>query len=191
MGQRRRSRGAAVRHVLCDGREYSFSTLDGKLAWARQTGNYVYSSAAVRDVPGLGPTVFFGSYDGTFYALDARSGAVRWSHDSGGKISGSPTIVGDIVYFSDLGRRLTIGLRTRTGGNVYEHPAGAFDPVTSDGRWLYLTSRSSITALAPLTGKGTKAQRAARKRAAKKQRAAKRKRHAKKKAHKRHRRKKH
>ena len=150
-----------------DGREYSFSTQDGKLAWARQTGNYVYSSSAVSDVPGLGPTVFFGSYDGTFYALDARSGAVRWSHNSGGKISGSPTIVGDIVYFSDLGRRATIGLRTKTGANVYEHPAGAFDPITSDGRWLYLTSRSTLTALAPLTGQGTKAQRAAKKKHAK------------------------
>ena len=87
-----------------DGREYSFSAADGRLAWAKQTGNYVYSSAAVQNVDGVGPTVFFGSYDGTFYALDARTGGVRWTRRSGGKISGSPTIVGRTVYFSDLGQ---------------------------------------------------------------------------------------
>ncbi len=37
---------------------------------------------------GLGPTVFIGSYDGNFYALDARSGSVRWTHHDGGRISG-------------------------------------------------------------------------------------------------------
>ena len=59
--------------------------------------------------------VFFGSYDGTFYALDAKSGKVRWTHRSGGKISGSPTIVGDTVYFADLGRAITLGLKTGSG----------------------------------------------------------------------------
>ena len=41
---------------------------------AHATGGYVYSSAAVAQVPRLAPTVFVGSYDGTFYALDAQSG---------------------------------------------------------------------------------------------------------------------
>src|SRR5206468_3608393 len=85
-----------------DGREYSFSAADGRLAWAKQTGSYVYSSAAVRDVPGLGPTVYVGSYDGRLYAVNARTGAPRWVYAAGGKISGSPTIVGDTVYFADL-----------------------------------------------------------------------------------------
>ena len=64
----------------------------------------------MQDVDGLGPTVFFGSYDGTLYAVDARSGNVRWRFRSGGKISGSPTVIGRIVYFSDLGKRMTYGL---------------------------------------------------------------------------------
>ena len=37
-----------------DGRAYSFSAKDGRVAWAHQTGRYVYSSAAVKDVPGRG-----------------------------------------------------------------------------------------------------------------------------------------
>ena len=130
-----------------DGRAYSFSAKDGRVAWAHQTGRYVYSSAAVAVVPGRGPMVYFGSYDGTFYALDAQSGKVRWTFRSGGRISGSPTIIGDTVYFSDLGRAMTYGLRTSNGKLVFRWQAGAYDPVISDGRRLYLTTRHSLTAL--------------------------------------------
>ncbi len=129
-----------------DGREYSFSARNGRLAWAKQTGGYVYSSAAVQDTAGLGPTVYVGSYDGVFYALDARSGAVRWTYRSGGKISGSPTIVSRTVYFSDLGRRRTYGLSTRSGRVVWRRSYGAFDPVVSDGTHLFVTGGRSISA---------------------------------------------
>ena len=132
-----------------DGRAYSLSARDGRVAWAVQTGRYVYSSAAVKDVAGLGPTVYFGSYDGVFYAVDARSGERRWTHRSGGKISGSPTIVGDTVYYADLGRATTIGLNTRTGDIAFRYPIGAYDPIVSDGRNLYLTGNRSLTALEP------------------------------------------
>src|SRR3712207_7505225 len=60
------------------------------------------SSAAVHNVRGAGPTVFFGSYDGSFYALDARSGRIRWRHRSGGRISGSPTIIRSEEHTSEL-----------------------------------------------------------------------------------------
>jgi outer membrane protein assembly factor BamB len=132
-----------------DGREYSFSARTGRLAWAKQTGAYVYSSAAVQDTAGLGPTVYFGSYDGTFYALDARSGAVRWTYRSGGKISGSPTIIGRTVYFSDLGKHTTYGLSTRSGHLVFRKPFGAFDPVISDGTRLFVMGGRSISAYVP------------------------------------------
>ena len=132
-----------------DGRAYSLSAKDGRIAWAHQTGRYVYSSAAVKNVAGRGPMVFFGSYDGTFYALDARSGKVRWTHRSGGKISGSPTIVGDIVYYADLGRAVTVGLKVGSGKVAFRYPIGAYDPIVSDGVNLYLTGNRSLTALEP------------------------------------------
>jgi outer membrane protein assembly factor BamB len=132
-----------------DGRMYSFSAKDGRIAWAHQTGNYVYSSAAVKNVDGRGPMVFFGSYDGTFYAVDARSGKVRWRHKSGGKISGSPTIVGDTVYFADLGRAITLGLKVGSGKLAFRFPVGAYDPVISDGERLFVTGNRSLTALEP------------------------------------------
>ena len=97
-----------------DGRIYSFSAAGGKLAWSKSTGGYVYASPAVAQVPGGRPLVYAGSYSGRFYALDARSGAVRWSRGGNGRISGGASVIGDIVYYADLGSKRTIGLGART-----------------------------------------------------------------------------
>jgi outer membrane protein assembly factor BamB len=132
-----------------DGRMYSFSADRGKLAWTKGTGSYVYASPAAVHLPGDKPTVYFGSYDGTFYACDARTGAVRWQYRDGGKISGSPTIIGGIVYYSNLGHHDTTGLNARNGHKVFHWGAGAFNPVISDGRDIFLTGNSSVTSLRP------------------------------------------
>src|SRR3954469_8840614 len=132
-----------------DGRMYSFSSVNGKLAWTKGTGSYVYSSPAVAQVPGGKPSVYFGSYDGKFYALDARNGKVIWTHKDGGKISGGATVVGDIVYFSNLGKKDTTGLGARTGREVFHMGRGSFNPVISDGRTIFLTGYSSLYALRP------------------------------------------
>jgi outer membrane protein assembly factor BamB len=132
-----------------DGRVYSFAARTGQLAWATSTGAYVYSSAAVEDVPGLGPTVYIGSYDGRLYAFNAQSGSVRWSHNTGGVISGSPTIVGNVVYFSNLRARTTIGLDLRSGNEVFSFPDGAFNPVIADPTTIYLNGYSTLYQLLP------------------------------------------
>jgi outer membrane protein assembly factor BamB len=132
-----------------DGKMYSFSSENGKLAWTKSTGGYVYSSPAVAHVPGGRPTVYFGSYDGNFYALHARDGRVLWRHRDGGKISGGATVVGDIVYFSNWGKKDTTGLGARTGKEVFHMGRGAFNPVISDGRTIFLTGYSSVYALKP------------------------------------------
>jgi outer membrane protein assembly factor BamB len=132
-----------------DGRVYSFAEHTGQLAWATGTGAYVYASPAVANVQGLGPTVYLGSYDGNFYAFDARSGSVRWVHNAGGRISGSATIVGDVVYFSDLGSRSTAGLNLRTGKQVFSFNDGAFNPVICDYGAIYLSGYSHLYQLLP------------------------------------------
>jgi hypothetical protein len=78
---------------------------------------------------------------------------VRWTYRSGGKISGSPTIVGKTVYFSDLGRHRTYGLNTRTGHIVFLKPFGAFDPVISDGTRLFVGGARSLSAYVPRSAK--------------------------------------
>ena len=132
-----------------NGDVYSFSSADGKLAWRHRTGGYVYASPAVGQVPGGRPTVYIGSYDGTFYALDARTGRPRWTRSLGQKISGAATIIGDLVFVSDLDRRTTWALGARTGRTVWKTARGGFNPAISDGRRIYFTGYSSLFALDP------------------------------------------
>ena len=127
-----------------DGRVYSFGARNGALAWASTTGAYVYAAAAVADPKGLGPTVFVGSYDGDFYAFNAKSGAVRWKHPGGGRISGSATVIGNIVYFAGLDSKTTYGLDVRTGAQRFTYPDGAFTPVVADEHAIYLVGYGSI-----------------------------------------------
>jgi hypothetical protein len=85
--------------------------------------------------------------------MDAQTGRVRWRHHAAGKISGGATLIGDIVYFADLGNRRTIGLGARTGRKVFEFPRGGYNPVVSDGRTLFLVGYATMHALRPLTAK--------------------------------------
>jgi len=133
-----------------DGFVYSFSARTGKLAWRHKTGSFVYSSPAVAAVGGAA-TVYIGSYDGKLYALDAQSGRVRWTRDSGGKISGGPAVIGDLVFYSNLSRRSTAAVGARTGQLVWRTGRGAFNPVISDGRRLYLVGYASLFMLSERT----------------------------------------
>ncbi len=126
------------------GAVYAFWASSGATSWTASTGAYVYASPAVADVPGLGPTVYIGSYDGNFYAYDADSGGVRWSHAAGGRIDGSATVLGNVIYFSDLGSNRTAGLDLRTGQQVFSFPDGEFSPVITDGKVVFLIGYSTI-----------------------------------------------
>ena len=130
-----------------NGNVYSFSTVDGKLAWRKRTGGFVYASPAVGKAGGGAPTVYVGSYDGRFYALHARTGRPRWARSLGQKISGAATIVGDLVFVSDLDKRTTWALGARTGATVWKTRRGGFNPVISDGRRIYFAGFTSLFAL--------------------------------------------
>jgi outer membrane protein assembly factor BamB len=131
------------------GAVYAFWANSGATSWSASTGSYVYSSPAVADVPGLGPTVYIGSYDGTFYAYNAYSGGVRWSHSAGGRIDGSATVLGNVVYYSDLGSNSTAGLDLRSGRQVFSFPDGEFSPVITDGKVVFLIGYSTIYQMLP------------------------------------------
>jgi len=137
-----------------DGRVYSFTASSGETAWTKSTGSFVYSGPAAAPVRGRGPTVFIGSYTGRFYALDARSGAERWSFQSPGRISGAASVIGRVVYFANLETRETHGLDVRTGREVYRHDGGGFAPPISDGKRLFLTGYATLLGLDPRKGDG-------------------------------------
>ena len=92
--------------------------LDGRLAdrlldsWraslvARSTGSYVYSSPAVAN-----GRVFFGSYNGVFYALSAQSGRTLWARRTGGPISGAAVVVDGVAYAGSFAHRI-VGVDAR------------------------------------------------------------------------------
>jgi outer membrane protein assembly factor BamB len=132
-----------------DDRVYSFDLKDGTLAWSYSTGGYAYSGPTVSNTRHSPPTVYIGSFDGNVYALDAKDGSVRWSRSAGGQVVGSLSAVGDIVYVSEFTNNTTNGFMMKSGRRVFHYPRGTYSPVISDGRRIYLTGYSSITALQP------------------------------------------
>ena len=99
-----------------------------------------------RTPPTPPPTVYVGSYDGTFYAIDARSGDIRWQQDAGGGVSGAASLIGHTVYVANLAKTRTIGFNIVNGKRVFAFRDGAYNPIISDGRLLYLTGRKQIYA---------------------------------------------
>jgi hypothetical protein len=104
----------------------------------------------------------------------------------GSKISGAATIIGDLVFVSDLDKRTTWALGARTGRTAWKTRRGGFNPAISDGRRIYFTGFTSLFALDPVgrpfggraassrTSAAEKRRRAAAKRAGRKIRAARR-----------------
>lgn len=136
-----------------DGRVYSFEASGGGIAWTHSTGDWVYGGVAVADPKGMPPAVFAGSFDGNAYALNARTGVELWRASAGGIVSGAGSVVGDVYYVATL-RKRTIGYDVRTGRRVFKFGTGQYNPVISDGRRIYLTGYSGITALEPKERKG-------------------------------------
>src|SRR5436190_4869592 len=136
-----------------DGHVYAF-LVGGDPLWSVQTGSFVYSAAAV-----AGATVYIGSYNHQLYALDALTGAIQWTFDAGGPISGAPTVINGLVYFSTCGScssyesnpkaRRTFAVDAATGRLVWRFPDGEYRPVIGDRERLYLTGFTSLYGLAP------------------------------------------
>ena len=136
-----------------NGRVYAIS-LAGTELWTVQTGSYVYSAAALS-----GATAYVGSYDHRLYALSQATGRTRWMFDAGAPISGAPTVLDGLVYFSTCGScssyesnpraRRTFALDTTTGRLVWRFPDGEYSPVIADRRRLYLTGFTSLYGLVP------------------------------------------
>ena len=130
-----------------DGRMYSFEKETGDLAWSQSTGDFIYAAAVAADTTDTPPTVYVGSYDGSFYAMDARSGDIRWEQKAGGSVSGAASLIGHTVYVANLAKTRTIGFNIVNGKRVFAFRDGAYNPIISDGRLLYLTGRKQIYAL--------------------------------------------
>jgi outer membrane protein assembly factor BamB len=128
------------------GAAYSFVAKTGTPAWSRDLGGYVYSGPAVADIPGLGYTVYIGSYDGDLYALNAQNGSIRWSvpvPSSTGHvgISGSAVVVNNTVYASSVYGKGSYGFNARTGAKVWSYPDGSYTPVVANQHSLFVMGK--------------------------------------------------
>jgi outer membrane protein assembly factor BamB len=132
---------------------YAFDERTGSLEWSSGIGGYLYSAVAAAKTPDSPPSIYFGSYSGTVYALNARTGSVRWSQPANGPVSGAGSVIGDVFYVGDLKTTQTFGLRASDGKLVFASRDGAYNPVISDGRLLYMTGYRVIYALKPGEGK--------------------------------------
>ncbi len=95
-------------------------TLSG--LWTFGTGAAVWGAPAVRD-----GTVYFGSDDGTLYAVDAQTGNLRWRFATQGIVRSQPAIAGTSVYFaSDDGYLYAVD--TQSGAQVWRTEIGNFVP---------------------------------------------------------------
>jgi outer membrane protein assembly factor BamB len=146
------SPAVAFGHVYAardDGTVYSFDEKSGRVAWFFQTNNFIYGSPAVAHVPGTPPSVYIGSYDEHFYALDASSGKQRWRFDVGGAVPGTGVVIGHTVYTSSFKTREAIGIDVRTHRKTFSLPQAGYTPVISDGRRLFVIGYYELVGLEP------------------------------------------
>jgi outer membrane protein assembly factor BamB len=132
-----------------DGTVYAFDEKTGKVAWSFDSGDSVYGSPAVAQVPGTEPTVYIGAENGRFFALDAATGKVQWRRDVGGPIPGTAVVVGRTVYTSSFETRKTIGYDVLTHEKTFEIGQAGYTPVVSDGKRLYVVGYYVLVGLDP------------------------------------------
>jgi outer membrane protein assembly factor BamB len=138
-----------------DGTLYAFGASSGRLLWAQHAGTYVYTAAAA-----WRQRIYVGTWDGYFSAFDAATGDLIWRHEADGGISGAPTVMAGLVYYSTFGkftnshqRRVkdgpyrTYGLDARTGKPVWQFPDGQYSPVVADRDRVYLVGSEAVYGL--------------------------------------------
>jgi len=88
--------------------------------WSYTTGGAVASSPAI-----VNGVVYFGSYDGNVYALNANTGALIWKYATGNQIEkSSPAVVNNIVYIGSDDDNV-YALNAATGAKIWTYTTGA------------------------------------------------------------------
>lgn len=87
--------------------------------WSFRTGNSVQSSPAI----GVDGTVYVGSLDTKFYALNGTTGALRWSFTTDGIIVSSPAISAQGNVYFGAGSKL-YALNSVTGTQAWTYSTG-------------------------------------------------------------------
>lgn len=96
------------------------------LAWATAVrGDRLTAAPVVAADLGL---LYVAAQEGRVHALDADTGAVAWTHETGGRLFGAPALAGDALLIGDRAGRLH-ALDARTGRALWRFRADA--PITT------------------------------------------------------------
>ncbi len=96
------------------------SVITPEALWTFKTGGAIWGTPTVGN-----STVYFGSDDGTVYALDAQKGTPRWKFATQGIVRSKPALAGNSIYFaSDDG--YLYALDARSGAQVWRTDIGNF-----------------------------------------------------------------
>jgi outer membrane protein assembly factor BamB len=102
---------------------YSTSTAPNanQTLWSYTTGFYVGSSSPAV----VGDIVYVGSEDNIVYALNASTGAFKWSYTTGGWVESSPTVAGGLVYLGSDDYKV-YALNASTGAFKWSYTTGHY-----------------------------------------------------------------
>lgn len=120
------------------------------LAWKFKTGDIIYSSPVIAN-----GTLFFGSKDGNFYALDSANGKEKWRSVAGNAVRSSAAVVNGIVYFGSHDNNL-YALDAETGKKIWHFPTkGGVEssPAIDNGVAYFGSFDNSLYAVDIKTGK--------------------------------------
>ncbi|HYO45084.1 MAG TPA: PQQ-binding-like beta-propeller repeat protein [Gemmatimonadota bacterium] len=148
-----------------DGSLYTIALADGRLLWRFDTEGrqldsslFGYDRRTITSSPAVaGGAVFFGSRDGSLYAVDAETGALRWRvlHDDTSWSIASPAVVDWLVLDASSDAGFFHAVDAVTGRVVWRVDVGAPlwpSPVVAGDTAWFLTSLGELWGVDPRTG---------------------------------------
>ena len=119
-----------------DGSLYAYEALTGEpLPWSP----FIAGAGGIWSTPALrAGTAYFGTRDGTVYALNLATGVPRWTFQTGGAVIAKPLLHKDLVVIGSFDRRL-YALDADNGLERWQHQADNWWWATpaSSGRVIY------------------------------------------------------
>ncbi len=130
-----------------DGALYAIDTGSGSIKWCFKDRDNINASPAV----GNDGTVYVGSQNWSFYALDGDRGTVKWSRQTGGSLMyGQPAIgTNGTVYFGSDDNYL-YALDGKTGEEVWKRNLGCWlrsSPVLDRDDMLYMPGEKKLVVM--------------------------------------------
>ncbi len=148
-----------------DGSLYAIALEDGRELWRFDTegrrldsSRYGYDRRTITSSPAVADgAVFFGSRDGSLYAVDAATGRLRWRvlHDDTSWSIASPAVVDGLVLDASSDAWFFHAVDAATGRVVWRVDIGAPvwpSPVVAGGTAWFLTSTGELWGVEPRTG---------------------------------------